>query len=182
MARPGPGTWPSRPTSRRPRAASRTYPLPGSNGLTTLGASHSSRSAPRGSRRRTHQDVVIGVRGRHSSGVPASTTVVLAVAGVALLIAAAVVAVFTLGGSGARPPRHGAAAATETDSTSGPPAAATAAATSSPAPRPAASHHDPLGSAAASYVSSRDGVVLAAVYDLHTGQTWRFGRGQPQDE
>ena len=107
---------------------------------------------------------------------------VLAVAGVALLIAAGVVAVFTLGGSGARPPRHGAAAATEADSTSGPSAAATAATTSSPAPRPAASHHDPLGSAAASYVSSRDGVVLAAVYDLRTGQTWQFGRGQPQDE
>ncbi|HJY96807.1 MAG TPA: WD40 repeat domain-containing protein, partial [Streptosporangiaceae bacterium] len=48
-ARPGSGTWPSRPTSCRPRAASRTYPLPGSNGLTTLGPSHSSRSAPRGS-------------------------------------------------------------------------------------------------------------------------------------
>ena len=108
---------------------------------------------------------------------------VLAVAGVALLIAAGVVAVFTLGGSGARPPRHGAAAAaTEADSTSGPSAAATAATTSSPAPRPAASHHDPLGSAAASYVSSRDGVVLAAVYDLRTGQTWQFGQGQPQDE
>ena len=107
---------------------------------------------------------------------------VLAVAGVALLIAAGVVAVFTLGGSGARPPRHGAAAAAEADSTSGPPAAATAATTSSPAPRPAASHHDPLGSAAASYVSSRDGVVLAAVYDLRTGQTWQFGQGQPQDE
>ena len=114
--------------------------------------------------------------------MPASTTVVLAVAGVALLIAAGVVAVFTLGGSGARPPRHGAAAAAEADSTSGPPAAATAATTSSPAPRPAASHHDPLGSAAASYVSSRDGVVLAAVYDLRTGQTWQFGQGQPQDE
>ena len=107
---------------------------------------------------------------------------VLAVGGVALLVAAGIVAVFTLGGSGARPPRHGAAAATEADSTSGPSAAATAATTSSPAPRPAASHHDPLGSAAASYVSSRDGVVLAAVYDLRTGQTWQFGQGQPQDE
>jgi len=94
--------------------------------------------------------------------VPASTTVVLAVGGVALLVAAGIVAVFTLGGSGARPPGHGAA--------------------SSPAPRPAATHHDPLGSAAASYVSRRDGVVLAAVYDLRTGQTWHFGQGQPQDE
>jgi len=116
--------------------------------------------------------------------VPASTTAVLAVAGVVLLIAAGIVAVFTLGGSGARPPGHSAAAATEAVS-SGAPSAAAAAATataSSPVARPAASHHDPFGSAAASYVSSRNGVVLAAVYDLRTGQTWQFGRGQPQDE
>jgi hypothetical protein len=116
--------------------------------------------------------------------VPASTTAVLAVAGVVLLIAAGIVAVFTLGGSGARPPGHSAAAATEAVS-SGAPSAAAAAATataSSPVARPAASHHDPFGSAAASYVSRRNGVVLAAVYDLRTGQTWQFGRGQPQDE
>jgi Beta-lactamase enzyme family len=112
--------------------------------------------------------------------------VVLAVVGAALLIAAGVLAVFTLGGSGARPPGHGAAAATAAVSSSGP-LAATAAATarapaSSPAPRPAAAHHDPLGSPAASYVSTRGGVVVAAVYDLRTGQTWQLGRGQPQDE
>jgi hypothetical protein len=105
---------------------------------------------------------------------------VLAVAGVALLIAAGIVAVFTLRGSGARPPGYGAAVATETGSSNGP-LTATAAA-SSRAARPAVSHHDPLGSAAASYVSTRAGVVLAAVYDLHTGQTWHFGQGQPQDE
>jgi Beta-lactamase enzyme family len=114
--------------------------------------------------------------------VPASTTVVLAVAGVALLVAAGIVAVFTLGGSGARPPGHGTAAATGAGSSSGPPAVAAAATAISPTARPAASHHDPLGSAAASYVSRRDGVVLAAVYDLRTGQTWQFGQGKPQDE
>jgi beta-lactamase class A len=114
--------------------------------------------------------------------VPASTTAVLAVAGVVLLIAAGIVAVFTLGGSGARPPGHSAAAATEAISSGGPSAAAAAATASSPAARPAAAHHDPFGSAAASYVSRRNGVVLAAVYDLRTGQTWQFGRGQPQDE
>ena len=107
---------------------------------------------------------------------------VLAVAGVALLVAAGFVAVLTLGGSGARPPGPGAATATEAGASSVPPAAAAAATATSPAPRPAASHHDPLGSAAASYVSRRDGVVLAAVYDLRTGQTWQFGQGQPQDE
>jgi hypothetical protein len=114
--------------------------------------------------------------------VPASTTVVLAVAGVALLIAAGIVAVFTLGGSGAQPPRPGAVAGTGAGSSSGPPAVAAAATARSPVPRPAASHHDPLGPAATSYVSRRDGVVVAAVYDLRTGQTWQFGRGQPQDE
>jgi len=42
---------------------------------------------------------------------------------------------------------------------------------------------DPLGSAAAGYLSTRSGVVLAAVYDLGTGQTWTLGRaGQVQDE
>jgi hypothetical protein len=108
--------------------------------------------------------------------------VVLAVAGVALLIAAGLVAVFTLGGSGARPPGHDAAVATEAaPASSSDPLAATAAA-SSRAARPAASHRNPLGTAAASYVSTRDGVVLAAVYDLRTGQTWHLGQGQPQDE
>jgi beta-lactamase class A len=43
-------------------------------------------------------------------------------------------------------------------------------------------HGDPLGSAAASYVSTRAGTVLAAVYDLGTGQTWRLGAGKPQAE
>jgi len=114
--------------------------------------------------------------------VPASTTAVLAVAGVVLLIAAGIVAVVTLGGSRARPPGHSAAAAPEAVSSGGPSAAAAAATASSPVARPAASHDDPFGSAAASYVSSRNGVVLAAVYDLRTGQTWQFGRGQPQDE
>jgi len=112
--------------------------------------------------------------------------VVLAVVGAALLVAAGVVAAFTLGGSGARPPGHGAAAAIGAVSSSGPvtatPAASASSPASSPAPRPAASHHDPLGSPAASYVSTRNGVVTAAVYDLRTGQTWQLGRGQPQDE
>lgn len=43
-------------------------------------------------------------------------------------------------------------------------------------------HGDPLGSAAASYVSTRAGTVLAAVYDLGTGRTWRLGTGEPQAE
>jgi Beta-lactamase enzyme family len=109
--------------------------------------------------------------------------VVLAVAGVGLLIAAGIVAILTLRGPGAQQPTHGAAAATEPGSSGGP-LTATAATTASPqAPRPSAFwRQNPLGAAAASYVSSRAGVVLAAVYDLHTGQTWHLGQGQPQDE
>ena len=76
--------------------------------------------------------------------------------------------------------------ATEPGSSPGP-LTATAAVTASPAaPQPPASsgpgkHQDPLG-ASASYLSGRAGVVLAAVYDLRTGQTWRLGQGPPQDE
>jgi hypothetical protein len=118
-----------------------------------------------------------------------STAMVLGAVGVALLIAAGIVAVFRFGGSGGQTPGPGAAAegaaATRADSSSGPPTAAvaTAAATaSSRVSRSAASHSDPFGSAAAGYVSTRAGVVVAAVYDLHTGQTWQLGRGQAQDE
>ena len=55
------------------------------------------------------------------------------------------------------------------------------------APRPEASaghraHVDPFGPAAASYLSTRTGTVLAAVYDLRTGQTWSLGTGPPQAE
>jgi len=126
------------------------------------------------------------MKGRHSSGGPAGTTVVLAVAGVGLLIAAGIVAILTLSGSRAQQPGHSAVAATEPGSSGGPPTATAATTVSPRAPRPSASaspggRHDPLG-AAASYVSSRAGVVLAAVYDLRTGQTWHLGQGQPQDE
>jgi beta-lactamase class A len=45
-----------------------------------------------------------------------------------------------------------------------------------------AGHRDPFGTAAARYLSGRAGTVLAAVYDVGTGQTWRLGLGQPQAE
>jgi beta-lactamase class A len=66
------------------------------------------------------------------------------------------------------------------------PASATAGSASAsarpPHPRPptAARHPDPLVGAAASYVSQRTGTVLAAVYDVQTGQTWHLGEGRPQ--
>ena len=43
-------------------------------------------------------------------------------------------------------------------------------------------HRDPFGTAAASYLSARAGTVLAAVYDVSTGQTWRLGQGKAQAE
>jgi beta-lactamase class A len=49
-----------------------------------------------------------------------------------------------------------------------------------PPPPAAARHSDPLAGAAASYVSRRTGTVLAAVYDVRTGQTWRLGEGRAQ--
>jgi len=61
---------------------------------------------------------------------------------------------------------------------------ATAAASATAAGRPAAAagRRDPFGKSAASYLPGRDGTVLAAVYDLRTGRTWRIGRGGPQAE
>jgi hypothetical protein len=114
--------------------------------------------------------------------------VVLAIIGAGLLIAAGIVAILNFRGPGAQQPGSSAAVATEPGSSPSRPVTATAAVTASPlAPRPSASsglgrHQDPLGAAAASYLSSRAGAVLAAVYDLRTGQTWRLGQGQPQDE
>jgi Beta-lactamase enzyme family len=43
-------------------------------------------------------------------------------------------------------------------------------------------HADPLAGEARSYLASRSGTVLAAVYDEHTGQTWTLGQETPQDE
>jgi hypothetical protein len=51
----------------------------------------------------------------------------------------------------------------------------------SPAPRPAVPA-DPLGAAARSFLSTRSGAVLAAVYDARSGMTWTIGRGKPQPE
>ena len=43
-----------------------------------------------------------------------------------------------------------------------------------------AEHADPLSGAAAAYAASRSGSVLAAVYDVSTGQSWRLGDGPAQ--
>jgi beta-lactamase class A len=67
------------------------------------------------------------------------------------------------------------------------PAPSSSAAPSSPAATspPAAGARqlaDPLGGTAASYLAGRSGSVLAAVYDISSGQTWTLGHGRPQAE
>jgi hypothetical protein len=41
---------------------------------------------------------------------------------------------------------------------------------------------DPFSAAVDGYLAGRSGTVLAAVYDVRTGQSWRLGDGPPQDE
>jgi hypothetical protein len=48
--------------------------------------------------------------------------------------------------------------------------------------RSASRQDDPFSAAALSYLAARAGTVLAAVYDVRTGQSWRLGDGPAQDE
>jgi len=57
-----------------------------------------------------------------------------------------------------------------------------AAASSHAVPPSAVPPPNPLGTAAASYVASRSGTVVAAVYDVASGQTWTLGPQDPQAE
>jgi hypothetical protein len=45
-----------------------------------------------------------------------------------------------------------------------------------------AARQDPLSGPAAAYVAGRSGTVLASVYDVKTGQSWRLGDGPAQSE
>jgi beta-lactamase class A len=47
---------------------------------------------------------------------------------------------------------------------------------------PSPHRQNPLGTAAASYLASRSGTVMAAVYDVGSGQTWSLGPQHPQAE
>jgi hypothetical protein len=60
--------------------------------------------------------------------------------------------------------------------TAGSAAAADGHATPAAAQAGAHAHADPLGPAAVALVAGRTGTVLAAVYDIKTGQTWRLPR------
>ncbi len=134
-----------------------------------------------------------------------------AIAGVVVLVAAALVLLTVVRGhggghpaaaaTGGTPPPAGVSATAPGDTASGatapggavgqargasaqpasahPSSSRPAARTGSAAPAP---HANPLAAAAASYAASRAGTVIAAVYDLRTGQSWRLGDGRPQAE
>ena len=97
-----------------------------------------------------------------------------AIACVAAIVAAALVLFLAFGGhGGAHPP---AAAGREPAGLGGTsPASAARSGTAA-----SAEHADPLSGAAAAYAASRSGSVLAAVYDVSTGQSWRLGDGPAQ--
>jgi beta-lactamase class A len=119
-----------------------------------------------------------GGRGRHSTraSVPLAKAA-LAALGAGLIIVTAWLVHVALDRPGAPPPGHGTAAATGPASPASQPKAASPAAVPVPP-----SHRDPLAAAATSYLATRTGTVLAAVYDIATGQMWSLGQGQPQAE
>jgi hypothetical protein len=108
-----------------------------------------------------------------------------AVAGIAVTLVAALVLYFALRGHGGRAPGApqtpaGTASAQAAGSPSPLDASSPAASSAAAArPRPQA---DPLSGTAAAYVAGRSGTVLAAVYDVTTGQSWRLGDGSAQAE
>jgi Beta-lactamase enzyme family len=89
-----------------------------------------------------------------------------AIAGAAVTILAASVVFLALHSRGGRPSEAAAGAGT----------------TVSSAVAAAGPHPDPLSGTGAAYVAGRSDTVLAAVYDLKTGQTWQLGDGTAQDE
>ena len=93
-----------------------------------------------------------------------------AIAGVAVAVAAALVLFLAFRGhSVTHPPVAEGAAAAGLGGTSG-------------APAGTARDADPLSGTAGAYVASRSGSVLAAVYDIRTGQSWHLGDGPAQAE
>src|SRR5580658_2248378 len=108
---------------------------------------------------------------------------VLAVLGVCLLVGI-VVSLVTRGHPGYVPGAALPSASTDplTAASSTPPASPQASPPASERSGGRGEHGDPFGTTAASYLATRTGTVLAAVYDVSTGQTWSLGQGQPQDE
>jgi len=120
-----------------------------------------------------------------------------AIVGVVVAVAVALVLFIVVHGNGGSRPFGLPASATPADKSAvargpaspGSPAgtapAAAAAQVTSPVPATpakAAPHASPLSGAASAYLAGRSGAVLAAVYDIKTGQSWRLGDGAAQDE
>ena len=114
------------------------------------------------------------------------------IAGVAVTVAAALVLFLALRGHGGTQPS--AAAGTGSDAsrsaasvgpglTPGRTAGAAQPTSRAPGPRSGTlAHADPLSGAVGAYLTGRSGAVLAAVYDVRTGQSWRLGDGPAQAE
>lgn len=112
---------------------------------------------------------------RASGRLSGRTTAVLATSAVLVAVATGILLTSGPSPSGASGPGPRAAPTSPNGlpASRGPSASASA--------RVPAQHEDPF-SASSSYVSSRSDTVLAAVYDIGTGQTWTLGRGRPQAE
>ncbi len=133
-----------------------------------------------------------GLRGRHSARALAThPRGVLAWAGGFLAVAAIITAVIfgfrtgpgpTAAPGPAAQSAGGIAAGRQGMVYSAPIVRASPEVSRSPEPAAAPGHRNPFGTAAASYLAARSGTVLAAVYDVRTGQIWRRGQGRPQAE
>ena len=134
---------------------------------------------------RLAQARVFATGGWHVNGTPARRAKVSGTAGACVAAAAALLLLGTLQGCDAHAPAPRALTRTSpapaasspgddpAEQGAGPPHSA------SPAP---SRRQNPLAAPAASYVASRSGTVVAAVYDVSTGQTWNLGPQHPQAE
>ncbi|HEY0933437.1 MAG TPA: serine hydrolase [Trebonia sp.] len=117
------------------------------------------------------------------------------IAGIAVVLAALLALFLALRGPGGGHPAAAVLNETSPAAAPGGPAAADgaprpgpsgssrpAATSAQSAPVSPAGHADPLDGAAAAYAADRSGTVLAAVYDVRTGQSWRLGDGRAQAE
>jgi Beta-lactamase enzyme family len=100
----------------------------------------------------------------------------IAVTGVAVLVAAVLVLLLGLRGSGRDAPGTAGAGINEAGQ------AVTGSSPVRPGTGPVAGQAGPLSATAAAYLAGRHGTVIAAVYDVRTGRTWRLGTSTAQPE
>ena len=129
-----------------------------------------------------------GTSARHSARKPVNRrpVVAAAAAAVAVLLAALLLTRFLSSGGHKSGPGAGAGPVAAAAGGSRSPSTAVSSrpesSPSSPISSSPPAHRDPFGAGAQSYLSGRAGTVLAAVYDLRTGQTWTLGQGSPEAE